>query len=379
MNDIPLSLYVHIPWCVRKCPYCDFNSHAADADGELPEAAYVERLIADLAAEREHAGNRPIESIFIGGGTPSLFSASAIEALMAGIDKTVRIAPGAEITMEANPGTLKEGASRLAAFAEAGINRLSIGVQSFNPAHLAVLGRIHSPLEARRAFEFARQAGFENINLDLMHGLPEQDIDAALADLDIAIELGPEHISWYQLTIEPNTEFYRRPPVLPAEDMLSDIYAAGSTRLSEAGYAQYEVSAYSTTGRQSRHNLGYWLFGDYIGIGAGAHGKLTQGDSIVRTRKTRLPRDYLGGGRTLVSPIGQEELPLEFLMNALRLPGGFPPELFSDRTGLPFSRLDSFLERATARGLLSVSPERIMPTPLGTRFLDSMLLLVDDA
>ncbi len=369
----PLSLYIHIPWCVRKCPYCDFNSHAAS--NELPEAEYVAALLNDLDLDADAAQGRELQSIFFGGGTPSIFSARAIGAILDGVNRRVAFSRDIEITLEANPGTAEQ--AKFSGFRAAGVNRLSIGVQSFNPAHLKLLGRIHDREQAINAVAQARNTGFDNINLDLMHGLPQQSIDDAESDLDAAIALSPEHLSWYQLTIEPNTEFNKRPPVLPPDDTLAAIQEAGIALLDRHGYLQYEVSAYARDGKRARHNLNYWQFGDYLGIGAGAHGKLTQPDgSIFRTQKTRLPRDYLssdGHCDRNSTAIAAEELPFEFAMNALRLNDGFERSLFTTRTGLPWSAIAARVDALARRGLLCAQGETIAPTELGRRFLNDVL------
>ncbi len=369
----PLALYVHIPWCVRKCPYCDFNSHAAGPN--LPEEAYVDALLADLDADLAQAYGRPLTSIFFGGGTPSLFSAKALGRLLEGVERRIPFAGDIEITLEANPGTFEQ--EKFAAYRRLGINRLSIGVQSFQAEKLKALGRIHDGDEAVRAADMARAAGFDNFNLDLMHGLPDQSLDDALGDLRIAIAQAPTHLSWYQLTVEPNTVFWNQPPVLPEDDTLWDIQEAGQALLAEHGYAQYEVSAYAQPGRMARHNLNYWTFGDFLGIGAGAHGKLSTPDGrISRTWKTRLPKDYLdpakrysAGERLLTA----DELPFEFLMNVLRLSDGCAAELFSQRTGLPLQQLAEAREQAQRRGLLQADPTRLVATREGQLFLNDLL------
>nr|WP_256354786.1 radical SAM family heme chaperone HemW [Pseudomonas sp. sia0905] len=369
----PLALYVHIPWCVRKCPYCDFNSHAAGPN--LPEEAYVDALLADLDADLAQAHGRPLTSIFFGGGTPSLFSAKALGRLLEGVERRIPFAGDIEITLEANPGTFEQ--EKFAAYRRLGINRLSIGVQSFQAEKLKALGRIHDGDEAVRAADMARAAGFDNFNLDLMHGLPGQSLDDALGDLRIAIAQAPTHLSWYQLTVEPNTVFWNQPPVLPEDDTLWDIQEAGQALLAEHGYAQYEVSAYAQPERMARHNLNYWTFGDFLGIGAGAHGKLSPPDGrISRTWKTRLPKDYLdpakrysAGERLLTA----DELPFEFLMNVLRLSDGCAAELFSQRTGLPLEQLAEAREQAQRRGLLQADPTRLAATRDGQLFLNDLL------
>lgn len=369
----PLALYIHIPWCVRKCPYCDFNSHAASP--VLPEEEYVDALLADLDQDLAAVYGRPLSSIFFGGGTPSLFSAAALGRLLAGVEQRIPFTTDIEITLEANPGTFEQ--DKFVAYRKLGINRLSIGIQSFQPQKLEALGRIHTGDEALRAAEMARRAGFDNFNLDLMHGLPDQSLEEALDDLRQAIALAPTHLSWYQLTLEPNTVFWNQPPELPEDDILWDIQEAGQALLAEHGFSQYEVSAYARPGKAARHNLNYWSFGDFIGIGAGAHGKLSHPDGrIVRTWKTRLPKDYLNpakqfkaGEKTLTA----DELPFEFLMNALRLTPGVDAELFAQRTGLPLQTLAAARAEAEQKGLLQVEPTRLVATARGQLFLNDLL------
>ncbi|MGY4534051.1 putative oxygen-independent coproporphyrinogen III oxidase [Pseudomonas sp. TE3786] len=369
----PLALYIHIPWCVRKCPYCDFNSHTASP--VLPEAEYVDALLADLERDLPLAHGRELTSIFFGGGTPSLFSAEALGRLLEGVQQRISFARDIEITLEANPGTFEQNKFR--AYRQLGINRLSIGVQSFQQAKLEALGRIHNGDEAMRAADMARNAGFDNFNLDLMHGLPDQSLDDALADLRQAIALAPTHLSWYQLTLEPNTVFWNQPPVLPEDDTLWDIQEAGQALLAEHGYAQYEVSAYAREGRRARHNLNYWSFGDFLGIGAGAHAKLSSPDGqILRSWKTRLPKDYLDSKKSFqagAKALTVDELPFEFLMNALRLTDGVPAELFSQRTGLSLADFAKAREQAQQRGLLVADPQRLVATPEGQLFLNDLL------
>ena len=369
----PLALYIHIPWCVRKCPYCDFNSHAAGPT--LPEQEYVDALLADLDADLGHVQGRELTSIFFGGGTPSLFSASALGRLLDGVEQRVGFARDIEITLEANPGTFEQAKFR--DYRSLGINRLSIGVQSFQEAKLKALGRIHDGSEAIRAADMARAAGFDNFNLDLMHGLPEQSIEDALFDLRTAIAQGPTHLSWYQLTMEPNTVFWSQPPVLPEDDLLWDIQEAGQALLAEQGYAQYEVSAYAQAGKAARHNLNYWTFGDFLGIGAGAHAKLSSpSGQILRTWKTRLPKDYLDASKPFQAGerlLTTDELPFEFLMNVLRLSEGVPAALFSERTGLPLAQLDGARREAEARKLLLADPQRLVATREGQLFLNDLL------
>lgn len=369
----PLAAYVHIPWCVRKCPYCDFNSHAAGP--ELPETDYVDAVLADLEQDLVHVHGRPLTSIFFGGGTPSLFSAAALGRLLEGIERRVPFAPDIEITLEANPGTFEQ--AKFSAYRQLGINRLSIGVQSFQGDKLKALGRIHDGSEAIRAADMARNAGFDNFNLDLMHGLPDQSLDDALYDLRTAIAQGPTHLSWYQLTMEPNTVFWSQPPQLPEDDLLWDIQEAGQALLAEGGYAQYEVSAYARAGRQARHNLNYWTFGDFLGIGAGAHAKLSSPEGrIQRTWKTRLPKDYLDPAKAFQAgarELDADELPFEFLMNALRLTDGVPAGLYPQRTGLSLADLAASRREAEAQGLLQADPARLAATPKGQLFLNDLL------
>jgi len=373
---IPLALYVHVPWCVRKCPYCDFNSHAFA--GRLPEQEYVATLLTDLEAELELAGGRSLRSIFIGGGTPSLFSAEAIAQLLDGVRARCRLTRGCEISMEANPGTAEAG--RFHGYRAAGVNRLSLGVQSLDDAKLAALGRIHSAAEVVAAVAMARAAGFDNLNLDLMYGLPGQTPQQALADLQAALDLVPEHLSWYQLTLEPNTPFHRQPPVLPEDDSVWEMQARGSRLLRAAGFRQYEVSAWARPGRRCRHNLNYWRFGDYIGIGAGAHGKLTSPAGVLRRWKARGPEQYLDPKRRLAGEqlVDRQDLPFEFMLNVLRLQQGVRPELFAERTGLALDDSQPVLAGLQARGLLRIRP-RLACTARGRRFLNEVLaaFLVD--
>lgn len=386
----PLSLYVHIPWCVRKCPYCDFNSHAVRSE-ELPETEYVDALLADLDSERAAAAGRPLQSIFIGGGTPSLFSASAIDRILQGANTRLTFADDIEITLEANPGTFEQ--SRFADYRAAGVNRLSIGIQSFNDTALKALGRIHCAEEAIAAARAAREL-FPELNLDLMHGLPGQSPAEALADLEQAIALNPDHISWYQLTIEPNTEFNARPPALPLDEALWEIQERGQALLAESGYIQYEVSAYAKPGHRARHNLNYWTFGDYIGIGAGAHGKLTRrsgsdlkidglevdGLEIVRRHKVRRPAAYLDPDLRLAGEqtVADDERAFEFMLNALRLIEGVDARLFSERTGLELGEISPVIEQAQRKGLLSEGSNRLAATPQGQLFLNDLLALFLD-
>lgn len=384
-ESIPLSLYIHIPWCVRKCPYCDFNSHALRQSDELPERLYVDALLADLEADLPRVWGRRVDTVFIGGGTPSLFSPAAIDRLLSGVRARLPLRPDAEITLEANPGTVEQG--RFAEFRAAGISRLSIGIQSFNEQHLQALGRIHGRPEAIRAAQSASQAGFDNFNLDLMYGLPEQTQAQALDDLRTAIELAPSHISYYQLTLEPNTLFHRYPPPLPDDDVLWDMQERAQALLAEHGYRQYEISAYARTDqpavdRRCSHNLNYWRFGDYLGIGAGAHGKLSDmaEGAIYRLWKRKNPRDFLNyagqdtnlGG---LNRLSEAELPLEFMLNALRLSDGWPLQLFQQRTGLELGAIQAALHEAETRGLLRLTADRAGVTELGQRFLNDALQL----
>lgn len=376
----PLSLYIHIPWCVRKCPYCDFNSHKAEP--ELPEQAYVEALIEDLRIDAEQVSGRKLSSIFIGGGTPSLFSAASIGQILTAAEAIVGFNDDIEITLEANPGTFER--EKFSGYHSAGVNRLSIGVQTFNNQQLQRLGRIHSGTEALTAIAMARKAGFDNINLDLMHGLPQQSLQQGLDDLKQALDLSPEHLSWYQLTIEQNTEFYSNPPALPVDDTLADIQDCGHELLQQAGFQQYEVSAYSRPNRRSRHNLNYWRFGDYIGIGAGAHGKISQLNldsqlQIQRRNKARQPKHYLDyqsrvtGFLAASDQLDHEQLPLEFIMNALRLTDGVDSKLFTVATGLPLTALEPQWQSLVSRGLVDADPDTLKTTVLGQRFLNEVL------
>jgi putative oxygen-independent coproporphyrinogen III oxidase len=376
----PLALYVHIPWCIRKCSYCDFNSHAAPA--HIPEWLYIDTLLRDLEQDiAEVEPQRPLVSIFIGGGTPSLFSGKGIARLLEGVRGLIDLEPQIETTLEANPGTAD--ARNFTGYREAGVNRLSIGAQSLSPAHLARLGRIHGPDEILAAVKHARSAGFSNLNLDLMYGLPGQTLDQARQDLERALRLAPEHVSYYQLTLEPNTAFHVSPPPLPGDDLVTDMELQGSEMLANAGYAQYEVSAYALAEQRCLHNLNYWTFGDYLGIGAGAHGKLTHGiRRFERYAKCRHPAAYLDpANRTsLVSSrrvLHEPDLVLEFAMNALRLTEGFESGLFERRTGLPLERISGILEAACEDGLLTAFAGHIQPTELGRRFLNDLIARFD--
>jgi len=396
VSTLPLSLYVHLPWCVRKCPYCDFNSHAlapsAEAAGKAQldaatEQQYVQALLADLDHELRawpEVAERPLVSIFFGGGTPSLMSPAGYQAFFTGLGQRLLLRDDCEITLEANPGTVEQ--TRFEGYRQAGINRLSMGVQSFAPEQLKALGRIHSGEEAILAAQAARQAGFDNFNLDLMHGLPGQTQELALADLQQALALKPRHISWYQLTLEPNTEFFRRPPRLPDEEVLVDIQDAGAEILAQAGYINYEVSAYAQPGYQARHNLNYWQFGDYLGLGAGAHGKLTRqqadqpgGLLIERRWKTRQPQAYLSRlleGRDFLAgseSVAQDQRPVEFMMNALRLREGVAADIYNQRTGLSLADLQPLLDKLRQQGLWTDQQERLACSELGWRWLNPVL------
>jgi len=371
----PLSLYIHIPWCVRKCPYCDFNSHVnSHLSKALPEQDYLQALKRDLESDLDFVQGRELKTIFIGGGTPSLMSGQFYTDLLQYIATRIPLKHDIEITLEANPGTTE--AKRFEAYLKAGINRLSIGVQSFEDEHLKQLGRIHSGAEAAIAIGQAKRAGFSNFNLDLMHGLPGQSVDAAIHDLEQAISHQPTHMSWYQLTIEPNTEYFRRPPVLPEDDALWAIQVAGVKALQRHGFDQYEVSAFAQPDHQARHNLNYWEFGDYIGVGAGAHSKLTINDSkrILRYRKARMPNTYLlakPDNRIGFEQIHQEDLGFEFLMNALRLNQGVAESMFVQRTGLDVKALEPQLGELRGRGL--IVGKRLQTTEKGHLFLNSVL------
>jgi oxygen-independent coproporphyrinogen-3 oxidase len=359
---------------VRKCPYCDFNSHTAGP--EIPEQAYIQALIADLQQDQKWAQGRKLTSIFFGGGTPSLFSAAGIGQILNAAERLIGFEADIEITLEANPGTAEQ--NKFSGFRSAGVNRLSIGIQSFNDQHLLKLGRIHDGTQALSAIETARRAGFDNFNLDLMHGLSGQTVEQARRDLQLASDSGARHISWYQLTIEPNTEFYSRPPQLPEEDALVDIQQAGMELLDDGGYKQYEVSAFAQAGRASLHNMNYWQFGDYLGIGAGAHGKITMpGENcILRSNKTRQPDNYLARDPLTLAqhkPIPVDELAVEFMMNGLRLREGLSSDYFTTRTGLPASSIAKQVAKLQSQGLLEMNDRRYQTTPLGYQFLNSTL------
>ena len=406
----PLSLYVHIPWCVHKCPYCDFNSHevrasrsrhpasrdiSASLHVKIPEQEYIDALLRDLEQDIPRAWGRPVYSIFIGGGTPSLFSPGAIDRLLSGIRARLPLDQNIEITLEANPGTVVAPAHPAPAtfvhpctsdvehfkgFRQAGINRLSIGIQSFDEAKLKALGRIHGREEALRAAEAARAAGFENFNLDLMFGLPDQTVEQAVSDVRTAIQLHPSHLSVYQLTIEPNTLFHAQPPALPDDDVAWEMQSQLQAELAAADYRQYEVSAYAKPGYECRHNLNYWKFGDYLGIGAGAHAKITDATGITRLWKVKQPNDYLLYAGTPQGIGGEQKLSrhdtvAEFMLNALRLVDGFPSPLFQERAGVPISTCEPKLVQAENRGLIEWDARTIRPTPQGRRFLNNLLEL----
>jgi oxygen-independent coproporphyrinogen-3 oxidase len=372
----PLSLYVHIPWCVRKCPYCDFNSH--EAGDSVPEKEYIDALLRDLELDLPRVWGRPIHSVFIGGGTPSLFSPAAIDRLLSGLRARLTLNQEIEVTLEANPGTVE--LERFKGFREAGVNRLSMGIQSFEPEKLQALGRIHGRGEALHAAEAAASAGFDNFNLDLMFGLPGQTIEQALEDMRTAIAMGPSHLSAYQLTIEPNTLFHARPPQLPDDDTIADMQDQLQGLLAEHGYRQYEVSAYAQPDKQCRHNLNYWRFGDYLGIGAGAHAKITDASGITRLARVKPPKSYLEKAGTAAAlsteqKLSRPDVVTEFMLNALRLTDGFPTPLFQERAGLPLSVCEKSLARAEGKGLIEWDTQTIRPTPEGRRFLNNLLEL----
>ena len=369
----PLSLYIHLPWCVRKCPYCDFNSHEARA--AFPEQEYVAALIRDLELALPLIWGRKVYTVFFGGGTPSLFSGESIEQIIRSVRMLLPLALDAEITLEANPGTVE--AVRFAAYREAGVNRLSMGIQSFNDSHLQALGRIHSAAEARRAIEIAQQH-FDNLNLDLMYALPNQTLEQALQDVQAALTFKPQHLSCYHLTLEPNTLFHRNPPPLPDDDASSEMQQRIEALLATQGYQHYETSAFAQPKKQSRHNLNYWKFGDYLGIGAGAHSKLSFHDKVIRQVRYKQPQAYmqqiaLGAPLQTEHQVQRDELAFEFMINALRLNEGFDEGLFAERTSLPLLLIRRELEQAVQRGLLMRNGQRIAPTELGRRFLNDLL------
>ncbi len=369
----PLSLYVHIPWCLRKCPYCDFNSH--EKRGDLPEDGYVDALVADLDSSLARVWGRRIHTIFIGGGTPSLFAPGSIERLITAVRTRLPVGPDTEITMEANPGTFER--ERFRGYREAGVTRLSLGVQSFDDAMLAAIGRVHGADDARRALE-AALAIFPTVNADLMYALPGQSLEGALADVGEAIASGVPHVSAYHLTLEPDTHFHRFPPRLPDDDAAADMQVAIEEALGGAGYEHYETSAFAKPGERARHNLNYWTFGDYLGIGAGAHGKISFRDRITREQRERKPQTYLraaldGNAIQEECEVAEAELPFEFMLNALRLVEGFPVALFAQRTGMPITAIARELDRAEAAGLLERDHAAIRPTPKGQRFLNDLV------
>ena len=368
----PLALYVHIPWCLRKCPYCDFNSH--EARSEVPQERYVEALVADLEIALPSIWGRKVVSVFIGGGTPSLFSGAAIDALLAAIRARVPLLPDAELTLEANPGTFER--AKFAGFFAAGVNRLSLGIQSFDPKHLNAIGRVHDAEEARRAADAALSI-FGNVNFDLMYALPRQSVAEAEADVAAALAFSPPHLSFYHLTLEPNTLFHRYPPPLPDDETAADIEDAIHAKLGAAGYRNYETSAYARPGRECRHNLNYWRFGDYLGIGAGAHSKLSFADRIVRQVRYKQPQQYMDATDTGApvleeSAVTRADAGFEFMLNALRLAEGVPKTLFAERTGYPVALVHRELTVAEARGLIERDPMAIRPTALGRRFLNDL-------
>lgn len=380
-SAIPLSLYVHIPWCVRKCPYCDFNSHPVE--GGMDEARYVDALLADLRFEAPLAQGRSIQSIFFGGGTPSLFSAASIGRILEAANQEIGLTNDCEITLEANPGTAEQ--ERFLGYRNAGVNRLSIGVQSFDNSALQKLGRIHDGSEAIKAAEMAHAAGLNNFNLDLMFALPGQNLETAAADLEQAIALKPSHISYYQLTLEPGTHFHRHPPKLPDHELAWAMQQQGETLLAAAGYAQYEVSAYASENKQCQHNLNYWLFGDYVGIGAGAHGKLSRGQAIQRRSRARMPKHFMAraGDESVLAEtqtITEQDRVFEFLLNALRIKQGFAIADFCANTGLPADSLNRQLATLENRQLVSIEANWVKTTALGWRHLDGILTeLLPDA
>ncbi|MGD8925535.1 MAG: radical SAM family heme chaperone HemW [Thioalkalispiraceae bacterium] len=371
----PLGLYIHFPWCVKKCPYCDFNSHTVK--DELPEADYINRLLDDLDQELPGIWGRKIHSIFMGGGTPSLFSARAMDQLISGLRARLNLKPDLEITMEANPGTVEQ--AKFSEFYTSGINRLSIGVQSFNNSHLQTLGRIHDARQAIKAIEAAHQAGFERINIDLMYGLPGQTPGEAAGDIQMAVAMHPSHISYYQLTLEPNTYFHAHPPLLPDDERIADIEERSREQLALNNFDRYEISAYAKPGEACQHNLNYWQFGDYLGIGAGAHGKLTHvaSQQIQRSWKVKNPRDYLAAAKPQERISGTQILDqattaFEFFLNSMRLTEGFESALFQQRTGLPISHVEQQLQQAESRGLIEWGLKHIKPTQTGLQFLNNL-------
>lgn len=376
MPILPLSLYIHIPWCVRKCPYCDFNSHEAKAS--LPEELYVAALIDELKLRLHLIHDRPIKSIFFGGGTPSLFSPKSIENILHAVAKHTSLDPSIEITLEANPGTIDQ--AHFGGFRSAGINRLSLGIQSLQDDKLKTLGRIHDREHAMQGIRIAKAAGFDNFNLDLMYGLPQQTLEDAMNDMQDALAFEPAHFSWYQLTIEPNTAFYRQPPPLPCDDLIVDMSVTGLEKLSAAGFKQYEVSAYAYANQQCVHNRNYWEFGDYLGLGAGAHSKMTHPvtGEVVRFSQVRHPKDYLDASKRRaceIFSIAEKDLVFEFMLNALRLTNGVPASLFGERTGISLANITEILSTAKTRGLLMDDDEKLCATILGKRFLNDLVAM----
>jgi putative oxygen-independent coproporphyrinogen III oxidase len=375
MPNVPLSLYIHLPWCVRKCPYCDFNSH--EAKDSLPEELYVAALIDELRTHASLLAQRPLISIFFGGGTPSLFSPEAIARILQGVHQHATLAPDCEITLEANPGTIDQ--DRFIGFRAAGVNRLSLGIQSLDADKLKTLGRIHDREQALRAMSFVREAGFSNFNVDIMYGLPQQTIDEALEDIKAALTFKPTHFSWYQLTIEPNTLFHHQPPTLPPDDALWEMQQAGQALIHSLGYQQYEVSAYAQPNRECLHNRNYWEFSDYLGIGAGAHSKITDVDAngkIWRMAQVKNPRDYLEAAKRRAvakTPVNEKDRAFEFMLNALRLTEGVPAELFEQRTGLSLQTIAPLLNQARERGLLEHDTKRICPSERGRQYLNDLM------
>ena len=372
-KHIPLALYVHVPWCVQKCPYCDFNSHTLKQS--VPEKEYIAHLLADLDQDLKYVQGRALQSIFIGGGTPSLLSAEAILQLLQGIGKRIAFSPNIEITLEANPGTIETG--RFAGFVQAGVTRISIGVQSFQTKHLKTLGRIHDNRQAFAAIKQANEVGLRTYNMDLMHGLPQQSIVEGLSDLETALSFAPPHLSWYQLTIEPNTQFASKPPVLPEDEVLWNIQERGHALLKAAGYDQYEVSAYAKPGQQCQHNLNYWQFGDYLGIGCGAHGKVTYNGAIIRTEKIKHPRGYMDLQQDYLyrsNQVNDEDVPFEYFMNRLRLFAPFTLEDYEVHTLQPLPQQTlNVIDRALESGFLIQSKRQITLTSQGQRYLNTLL------
>lgn len=376
MNTLPLSLYIHIPWCIKKCPYCDFNSYTMQ--GNLPEESYINTLIHDLKQDLPFVQNRSIKTIFFGGGTPSLFTPKSIEKIISQITLFLKFETALEITLEANPGTIEH--QNFHDYKQAGITRISLGAQSFQDTQLSRLGRIHKASETEKAIERIIQANFKSFNIDIMYGLPDQTVEEALLDLKTALSFSPPHLSWYNLTIEPNTIFHHQKPSLPPDETIATMEELGKSLLQSHDLMQYEVSAYSIENHQCQHNLNYWEFGDYLGIGAGAHGKITyiQEDKIIRYSKTRTPKNYLANPASLLAshkPILHVERPLEFMLNALRLPRGIPIELFEKRTLLSIHSISSILENAEKKELLEITNQKIIPTALGKQFLNDLIAL----